>query len=97
MSKIVLFDKLHEENHPVRILSLLLLADFRSADELPSLSNRITFHLIEILYIYTCMYSVYKVSSHETNLCHYVFFEVEDPNLYYEELFFKCFVCRGFT
>lgn len=56
------------------MLSLLLLAEFRSADGLPSLSNRIAFHLIEILHIYTCMYSVYKVSSHETKLHHRVFF-----------------------
>lgn len=62
-------------------MSSLLLAEFRLADGLPSLSHRITFHLIEILYIYTCMYSVYKVSSHETKFCHYVFFEVQDPNL----------------
>lgn len=76
MSKITLFDKLHQETHAVHKSSLLLLAEFRSADGLPSLSHRITFHLTEILYIYTCMYSVYKVSSHETKLCHYVFFEV---------------------
>lgn len=76
MSKITQFDQLHQENHPVYKLSLLLLAEFRSADGLPSLSNRITFHLTEILNIYTCMYSVYKVSSHETKLCHYVFFEI---------------------
>lgn len=93
-----LFDKLHKENHPIHLFSLLLLAEFRSADGLPSLSNRITFHLVEILYIYTCMYSVYKVSSHETKLCHYVFLRSETPIwLYYEELFFKCFDCRGFT
>ena len=79
-SKIILFDKLYQVNHPVHMLYLLLLAEFRSADGLPSLSNRITFHLIEILYIYTCMYSVYKVSSHETKLCYYVFFEVQDLN-----------------
>lgn len=92
-----LFDKLHKENHPIHLF-LLLLAEFRSADGLPSLSNRITFHLVEILYIYTCMYSLYKVSSHETKLCHYVFLRSETPIwLYYEELFFKCFDCRGFT
>lgn len=79
MSKIdffTLFDELHHENHPVHMLSLILLAEFRSADGLPSLSNRITFHLTEILYKYTCMYSVNKVSSHETKLCHNVLFEV---------------------
>lgn len=80
LSKIVLFDKCHKVDHPVHRF-LLLLAEFRSADGLPSLSNRITFHLIEILYIYTCMYSVNKVSSHETKLRHYVFFEVQDPKL----------------
>lgn len=76
MSKIILFDKFHKENYPGNILPLLLLAEFESADGLPSLSNRITCHLVEILYIYTCMHCVYKVSSHETKLCHYVFFEV---------------------
>lgn len=79
MSKITLFDKLHQENHAVHKSSLLLLAEFRSADGLPSLSHRITFHLTEILYIYTCMYSVYKVSSHETKLYLMYFLRFKTP------------------